>query len=95
MQEGKELISNLSDEDKKHIEKDVTEILNIKDEDPDKPVVLDIEAIRVLQPGKYELDLVHLFKKDPLIIKLDEGKYVIDLAQAFKKETGKDLSSLK
>ena len=95
MQEGKELISNLSDEDKKHIEKDVTEILNIKDEDPDKPVVLDIEAIRVLQPGKYELDLVHLFKKDPRIIKLDEGKYVIDLAQAFKKETGKDLSSLK
>jgi len=47
--------------------------------------VLDIEAIRVLKPGKYELDLVHLFKKDPLIIKLDEGKYIIDIAQAFKK----------
>ena len=84
--EGKELISELTEEDKKHIEEDVAEILHIKQEDLDKPVVLDIEAIRVLKPGKYELDLVHLFKKDPLIIKLDEGKYVIDLAQAFKKE---------
>ncbi len=84
--EGKELISELTEEDKKHIEEDVAEILHIKQEDLDKPVVLDLEAIRVLKPGKYELDLVHLFKKDPLIIKLDEGKYVIDIAQAFKKE---------
>jgi len=82
--EGKELISSLTEEDKQHIAEDVAEILNIKQEDPDKPVVLDIEAIRVLKPGKYELDLVHLFKKEPLIIKLDEGKYYIDLAQAFK-----------
>jgi len=27
-----------------------------------------------------------LFKKDPLIIKLEEGKYMIDLGQAFKKK---------
>lgn len=87
--EGKELVSQLTDEDKKQIEDDVTEILHIKQEDPDKPVVLDLEAIRVLKPGKYELDLVHLFRKDPLIIKLDEGKYIIDLAQAFKKEEKK------
>ena len=63
--------------------------MSIKEEDPDRPVVLDIEAIRILQPGKYELDLVHLFKKDPLIIKLEEGKYVIDLPQAFKQEKEK------
>ena len=84
--EGKELINNLTEEDKKHIAEDVAEILHIKEEDPDRPVVLDLEAIRVLKQGKYELDLVHLFKKDPLIVKLDEGKYFIDLAQAFKKE---------
>ncbi len=84
IEEGKELISNLTEEDKKHIETDVAEILHIKEEDPDRPVVLDIEAIRVLKPGKYELDLVHLFKKEPLIFKLEEGKYMIDLAQAFK-----------
>ncbi|HIG93759.1 MAG: hypothetical protein QT02_C0006G0024 [archaeon GW2011_AR9] len=85
---GKELISNLSDEDKKNIEEDVREILNLPQE-TDSPVVLELEAIRILKPGKYELDLVHLFKKDPLIIKLDEGKYMIDLGQAFKKEEKK------
>lgn len=86
IEEGKELISNLSQEDKQTIEKDVCEMLFVKEEDSDKPIVLDIEAIRVLKPGKYELDLVHLFKKDPLIIKLEEGKYIIDLGQAFKKQ---------
>src|SRR3989344_4059815 len=86
IEDGKELISNLTEEDKKNIQEDVSEILHIKQEDPDRPVILDLEAIRVLQPGKYELDLVHLFKKDPLIIKLEEGKYMIDLAQAFRKD---------
>lgn len=90
LEEGKELISNLTEEEKQHIQHDVAEILNIKEEDPEKPVVLDIEAIRVLKPGKYELDLVHLFKKDPLIIKLEEGKYMIDLAQAFKIDEEED-----
>ena len=81
--QGKELINNLSDDDKQHIETDVKEILSIKDE-PDMPVILDVESIRIIKPGTYELDLVHLFKKDPLIFKLEEGKYIIDLPQAFK-----------
>jgi len=88
VEEGQQIISELSQEEKEHIEKDVSEILNVKS-DPDTPVVLDIEAIRVLKPGKYELDLVHLFKKDPLIIKLEEGKYIIDLPQIFKEEREK------
>lgn len=85
IEEGKELINQLSNEEKENIEKDVTEILRVKD-DVHHPVILDIEAIRVLRPGKYELDLVHLFKNDPLIIKLEEGKYVIDLDQLFKEK---------
>ncbi len=84
----KEFITNFTDEEKQQIEHDIKEILHVKEE-LDNPVVLDLESIRVLQPGKYELDLVHLFKKDPLIIKLDEGKYMIDLPQAFKKEEKK------
>lgn len=88
IEEGKKLVSNLSVDEKEQIEKDVTEILHIKQEDKNRPVILDIEAIRVLKPGQYELDLVHLFKNDPLIFKLEEGKYVIDLPQAFKKEKG-------
>ena len=86
IEEGKKLVSDLSDKDKESIEKDISEILHIKNEDLNKPVVLDIEAIRVMKPGKYELDLVHLFKKDPLIIKLEEGKYMIDLSEAFKNQ---------
>mgnify|MGYP003988486627 CR=1 FL=1 len=84
LEEGKVLVNNLTEKDKKHIEEDVAEILHIKNEDLDKPVVLDIEAIRIMKPGQYELDLVNLFKKDPLIIKLEEGKYMIDLPEAFK-----------
>ena len=73
IEESKKFIDNLSKEEKIQIEKDVTEILHIKDK-PDYPVILDLETIRILKPGKYELDLVHLFKKDPLVIKLEEGK---------------------
>src|SRR3989344_9705563 len=86
---GKELISNFSEEEKQQIETDIKEMLHIKEE-LDNPVILDLESIRVLEPGKYELDLVHLFKKDPLIIKLEEGKYMIDLPQLFAK--GKELT---
>jgi predicted nucleic acid-binding Zn-ribbon protein len=86
IEEGKKLISDLTQEDKKQIEEDITEIINVKIEDPNKPIVLDIEAIRVIKPGKYELDIVHMFKKDPLVIKLAEGKYMIDLGEAFRKD---------
>jgi len=86
LDESKELVSNLTKEDKDQIEKDVTEILQVKNEDKSKPVVLDFETIRILKPGKYELDLIGLFRKDPLVFKLAEGKYFIDLPQAFKNE---------
>jgi len=46
--------------------------------------VLELENIRVLKPGKYELDLVDLFKGKPLVYKLADGKYVIDLVSTFK-----------
>ncbi len=88
LDEGKKLISNLTVDEKQKVEEDVKDMLGIE-KDPDRPVVLDLESIRILKPGKYELDLVHLFKKDPLIFKLEEGKYMIDLPEAFRKK-GKD-----
>ncbi|MBM3247734.1 hypothetical protein FJZ17_04330, partial [Candidatus Pacearchaeota archaeon] len=46
---------------------------------------LDLESIRVLGPGKFEIDVVNLFsKKRPLIYKLEEGKYIIDLASTLR-----------
>ncbi|MFH1637787.1 MAG: Zn-ribbon containing protein [Candidatus Woesearchaeota archaeon] len=79
---AKEFTYNLTDDEKKQIEEDVLDIAGIKEEE--HPVILDFEAIRVIKPGKYELDIVDLFKDKPLVYKLDEGKYVIDLASTFK-----------
>ncbi|MBI2138229.1 hypothetical protein HYU13_01445 [Candidatus Woesearchaeota archaeon] len=73
----------LSPEEKVQMEKDVFDLVGSEIDD-DQPVVLDLEAIRVSKPGKYELDLVHLFKGDPIIFKLEEGKYMIDLAETFR-----------
>ena len=75
---------NLNTLDKKQIEKDVFDLVG-SDIDKDQPVILDLEAIRVLKPGQYELDLVHLFKGEPLIFKLEEGKYMIDLVESFER----------
>ncbi|MBD3203635.1 hypothetical protein GF327_05030 [Candidatus Woesearchaeota archaeon] len=74
----------LSSKEKKQIEKDVYDIIGLENKDK-RPVILDIEAIRILKPGKYELDLVNLFRERPLIYKLEEGKYMIDIPESFKK----------
>lgn len=83
LKELKESTINLSTKEKKEIEKDVFDLIDAK-QDISKPVVLDFESIRIVKPGKYELDLVQLFKKQPLVYKLDEGKYMIDLPETFK-----------
>ena len=69
----------IPEQDKKKVEKDIREIVGITDEET--PVILDIESVRVTGAGKFEIDIVNLFRKDrPLIYKLEEGKYIIDLA---------------
>lgn len=79
---------DLSEDDRKQIEEDVYDIIG--DEiDRDKPVVLDIESVKILKPGQYELDLVHLFQnKQPLVYRLEDGKYMVDLIETFKKMRG-------
>jgi predicted nucleic acid-binding Zn-ribbon protein len=72
-------IIEIPDEEKTAVEKDIREISGITDED--MPVILDLESIRVLGEGKYEIDIVNLFnKKRPVIYKFGEGKYVIDIS---------------
>jgi len=79
-----EEIDNLDKEQKKKIESDVREIIGAVEKE-DTPVILDLESIRVLKPGKFEIDVVNLFsQKRPLIYKLEEGKYIIDLASTLK-----------
>jgi len=80
----KEVIVELEKADKVQIEKDIREITGLEDK-PDEPVILDLESIKVIGPGKFEIDIVNLFnKKRPLIYKLEEGKYIIDLSSTLK-----------
>ena len=79
---GKSL-SSLSKNELQEIETDVREILSeeegvaVSDRDT---VVLDIEAINIIKPGKYEIDVVNLFNQKPLVIKVGSGKYKIDIS---------------
>ena len=61
------------------IERDVREILPAGIE-RDETVALDIEAIRVMKPGKYLIDLTNLFTQKPIVIKVGPGKYKLDLS---------------
>ncbi len=84
MERAKTVTANLKPEDKEHMEQDVRDIMGDKYEDV--PVVLDLASVNILEPGKFELDLVRLFKGDPLVYKLEEGKYIIDVAATFQNQ---------
>ena len=81
LEKAKSVVLNLSDEEKDQIEQDVLEIVGA--DNKGEPVVLDIESIRIQEPGKYEIDLVTLFKGEPLVYKVGEGKYIIDIIRSF------------
>ena len=83
--------AQLKHEDVAQMEKDAMDLVGEQKEE--RPVILDLESIRVLEPGKFELDLVDIFKGKPLVYRLADGKYVIDVAstfQAFTKKEGDD-----
>ena len=86
--EIQDTLFQLSNADKVQIEKDVREIIGLEKK-TEKPVILDLESVRIVKPGKFEIDIVNLFsKRRPLIYRLEEGKYIIDLAASMK--TSKD-----
>jgi predicted nucleic acid-binding Zn-ribbon protein len=79
IRKNKELAIKIPEEERKSVEKDIREIAGITDEET--PVILDLESVKVIGEGKFEIDIVNLFnKKRPLIYKMEEGKYIIDLA---------------
>ena len=83
LESSNELISNLSDKDKQNMEKDVYDLMGVKE--PEKPVILDLESIRISKPGKYEISLIDMFSKKPIVYQVGEGKYIIDLVSTFGK----------
>tara|TARA_Y100000310_G_scaffold342236_2_gene444457 strand:+ start:2562 stop:2873 length:312 start_codon:yes stop_codon:yes gene_type:complete len=76
------VVQNLTKTEKVQMEEDVGSLVG--EDLTEKPVILDFESVRVKKPGKYELDLIDLFKKKPLVYQLEDGKYVIDLASSFE-----------
>ena len=85
LKDAKKFSEELTPEEKLQIQEDVTSIVGLDLEE--SPVILDFESIRIRKPGKYEIDLVDLFKNKPLVYKLEDGKYIIDLARSFEQET--------
>ncbi len=83
MESIKNRIVEIPEEQKEQIEEDIREMVGIEDEQT--PVILDVESIRVIGEGKFELDIAKIFRKNlPLVYKLEEGKYIIDLASTLK-----------
>ena len=82
MEEAKDEVSKLSNKDKEKIEQDVFDIMGA--EEKDSPVILDFESIKALKPGKFEIDIRHLFKREPLVYKMADGKYAIDIPSTFQ-----------
>lgn len=82
MEKMKNLTVDLTNTEREQIEYDVKDIIG--DEIEDKSVILDLENVRILKPGHYEISLIDIFKGKPLVYKLEEGKYVIDLASTFE-----------
>lgn len=58
--EEKAVPIQLRKEEKEQIEKDVRDMIGIEEEEP---VILDFESVKVIKPGKFELDVVNLFSK--------------------------------
>ncbi|HLD37712.1 MAG TPA: Zn-ribbon containing protein [Candidatus Nanoarchaeia archaeon] len=72
----------LNEGEKTRIEQDVRDMIGLEEE---APVILDLESVRIIKEGKFEIDLVNVFnKKRPLVYKLEEGKYIIDLASTLR-----------
>ncbi len=66
-------------ESKEEIIPEFNTVDKVKVEDDEKPVILDLESVRVLGPGKFELDIVSLMNRKPVVFKVSEGKYIIDI----------------
>ena len=96
--EFQEMIAELEKIDKIQVEKDIREATGL-DETPEEPVILDLESIKLIEPGKFEIDIMNLLtKKRVLIYELEEGKYIIDLASSLdinKKDIDKKIRNPK
>jgi len=84
LDEQKKVRKEIQKEDLKKMEQDVRSLMpKVK---KDEPVILDLETISVIGPGKYEIDVGSLMRGNPVIIQVGDGKYYIDLFTMMKQK---------
>lgn len=91
LKQAEEDIKKLTTKEIEEIEHDIRDIVSEveKPVDEDETVILDVEAIRVIKPGKYHIDVTKLFMQRPIVIRVGPGRYEIDLTTVmsyFKKK---------
>lgn len=90
VKEVEEEVAEITRKEMKEIETDIRDIVSAEDDvKKDDTVVLDLEAIRVIKPGKYHIDVTNLFNQRPIVVRVGTGKYEIDLSTLAEKMRGK------
>lgn len=78
-------IEKLTPGEVEEIERDIRDIIEPEKIEKDETVVLDLESIRVLKPGKYLIDVANLFTQRPIVIRAGPGRYELDLSVLLSK----------
>ena len=98
LDEAERDIKQLTKKEVKEIENDIREIIP-EGFEKNETVILDVEAIRVIKPGKYQIDVTNLFHQKPIVIRVGDGKYELDLsvlmAKMKEKITGEEEKAFK
>ncbi len=89
LEKGEIVRNSLSKTDVSEMEKDVRELMGIKKQST--PVILNLETVRAISPGKFRIDVSALMRGEPVVINISDGKYYIDLPSAFKKKGSAEL----
>ena len=84
LEQVEEETKSLTRSEIKEIEEDVRDIIP-EEAKKDDTVVLDLEAIRIIKPGKYMIDVTTLFNQRPVVIRVGSGRYEIDLSTIKRK----------
>ncbi len=84
LEKAEKELKSLKKEEVEEIERDIRQIIP-RPVNEDETVVLDLEAIRVIKPGKYRIDVVNLFNQRPIVIRVGPGRYEIDLSTLMTK----------
>ena len=84
LEEVEKDLAKLTKDEVKEMEKDIRSILP-EEFEKEELVILDLESIRVVSPGKYKIDVTNLLNQRPIVIRTAPGKYILDLSSLMGK----------